>query len=90
MAGKGVDIVLEDPYCLPFADNSVDVVVSSSCFEQAEFFWLLFLTISDFINGLSYPHPENFINHSAEQEDQRGHYLKKARKRLAAAMKAAL
>jgi SAM-dependent methyltransferase len=41
-AGNGVDVVIEDPYCLPFADESADVVVSSSCFEHAEFFWLLF------------------------------------------------
>lgn len=45
VAGKGVDVVLEDPYCLPFADQSVDVVVSSSCFEHSEMFWLLFLEI---------------------------------------------
>ena len=43
VAGKGVDVVLEDPYRLPFADSSVDVVVSSSCFEHSEMFWLLFL-----------------------------------------------
>lgn len=40
--GKGVDIVIQDPYSLPFEDNSVDVCVCSSCFEHAEFFWLLF------------------------------------------------
>jgi SAM-dependent methyltransferase len=45
VAGKGVDVVLEDPYRLPFADNSLDAVVSSSCFEHAEMFWLLFLEI---------------------------------------------
>jgi SAM-dependent methyltransferase len=39
---KNVDIVVSDPYTLPFDDNSVDVVVSSSCFEHSEFFWLLF------------------------------------------------
>ncbi len=43
--GSGVDIVLDDPYQLPFDDNSLDAVVSSSCFEHAEFFWLLFLEI---------------------------------------------
>jgi SAM-dependent methyltransferase len=32
-------------YKLPFADGSVDVVLSSSCFEHSEFFWLLFLEI---------------------------------------------
>jgi len=39
---KGVDVVITDPYSLPFEDESADVVVSSSCFEHSEFFWLLF------------------------------------------------
>ena len=43
--GKGVDVCLEDPYHLPFADQSIDIVVSSSCFEHAELFWVLFLEI---------------------------------------------
>ncbi|MEP3349843.1 MAG: methyltransferase domain-containing protein [Marinomonas sp.] len=43
--GKGIDVVLDDPYVLPFADNSVDVVVSSSCFEHSEMFWVLFLEV---------------------------------------------
>jgi len=42
---KGVDVVLTDPYQLPFEDNSVDIVVCSSCFEHSELFWLLFLEI---------------------------------------------
>jgi SAM-dependent methyltransferase len=46
VAGNGVDIVLEDPYVLPFIDGSVDVVVSSSCFEHCEMFWILFLEIA--------------------------------------------
>ena len=41
----GVDIVLTDPYILPFEDNSVDFVISASCFEHSEFFWLNFLEI---------------------------------------------
>ena len=41
-AGEGVDVVLDDPYQLPFEPSSVDVVVSSSCFEHIEFFWLMF------------------------------------------------
>ena len=44
-AGPNVDVLLEDPYKLPFDDNSVDVVLSSSCFEHAEFFWQSFLEI---------------------------------------------
>ena len=35
--GPGVDVVLDDPYRLPFADASVDVVVSSSCLSTSNF-----------------------------------------------------
>lgn len=44
-AAPGVDVVLADPYKLPFPDESVDVVLSSSCFEHSEFFWESFLEI---------------------------------------------
>jgi SAM-dependent methyltransferase len=40
--GLNVDIVLDDPYIIPIPDNSVDYVLSSSCFEHSEFFWLSF------------------------------------------------
>lgn len=40
--GKGVDVVLDDPYHLPFDSETADVVVTSSCFEHSEFFWLVF------------------------------------------------
>jgi SAM-dependent methyltransferase len=45
VAGPGVDVVLSDPYSLPFPANSADVVLSSSCFEHSELFWVLFLEI---------------------------------------------
>lgn len=41
----GVDIVLDDPYTLPFQENEIDIVVSSSCYEHSEFFWLSFLEV---------------------------------------------
>ncbi|MBC7205353.1 MAG: class I SAM-dependent methyltransferase [Methyloversatilis sp.] len=41
-AGRGVDVVLDDPYRLPFEDGVADVVVSSSCFEHVYMFWLTF------------------------------------------------
>lgn len=44
-AAKGVDIVISDPYTLPFEDASVDIVLSNSCFEHSEMFWLVFLEI---------------------------------------------
>jgi SAM-dependent methyltransferase len=54
--GKGVDVIITDPYKLPFDDESVDVVLSSSCFEHSEFFWLLFLEIQRVLkaSGLFY------------------------------------
>lgn len=41
--GKGVDVILNDPYKLPFKDNSIDIIVCNSCFEHSQFFWLLFM-----------------------------------------------
>lgn len=37
-----VDVVLKDSYELPFADGSLDIVISGQAFEHVEFFWLLF------------------------------------------------
>lgn len=42
---NGVDIILEDAYSFPLESNSVDIVVSSSCFEHSELFWLTYLEI---------------------------------------------
>lgn len=54
--GNGVDIVLKDPYEFPFESNSVDCVLSSSCFEHSEFFWIVFLDIMRILkpDGLLY------------------------------------
>ena len=41
--GNGVDIVLTDPYKFPINDQSVDVVITSSCFEHSEMFWMSYL-----------------------------------------------
>lgn len=41
--GLGVDLVLTDPYSLPIPSSSADIVVTSSCFEHSEMFWVLFL-----------------------------------------------
>jgi SAM-dependent methyltransferase len=45
VVGQGVDVILDDPYTLPFEDASVDIVVSSSCLEHSEMFWLVFLEV---------------------------------------------
>ncbi len=43
VAGKGVDVILSDPYSLPFENDSADMVLSSSCFEHSEMFWVVYL-----------------------------------------------
>jgi SAM-dependent methyltransferase len=43
VGGANVDVVMSDPYKLPFDDESVDAVLCSSCFEHSEFFWELFV-----------------------------------------------
>lgn len=55
-AGPGVDRIVDDPYSLPIEDDFADIVVSSSCFEHSEFFWLLFNEAQRILkpNGLCY------------------------------------
>lgn len=43
---NGVDLVLQDPYQLPFHDNSVDIILCGQAFEHVEFFWRLFEEMS--------------------------------------------
>ena len=38
----GADVFLEDPYTFPVESESLDIVISSSCFEHSEMFWLTF------------------------------------------------
>jgi SAM-dependent methyltransferase len=40
--GKGVDLVIRDPYKFPLSDGSVDCVISGQMLEHNEFFWLTF------------------------------------------------
>ena len=64
--GKGVDVVITDPYQLPFEDEQFDVCVSSSCFEHSEFFWLSFLEMARIVKrgGLIYLNaPSNGLFH---------------------------
>ncbi|MCE1175643.1 MAG: glycosyltransferase [Burkholderiales bacterium] len=64
--GKGVDLVITSPYELPFEDNSVDIVVSSSCFEHSEMFWIVYLEIMRILkpHGLFYLNvPSNGMFH---------------------------
>ena len=64
--GKGVDILLTDAYNLPLESESADVIVSSSCFEHAEMFWLSFLEIMRVLkpDGLFYMNaPSNGLFH---------------------------
>ncbi|WP_170937277.1 MULTISPECIES: methyltransferase domain-containing protein [Rhodomicrobium] len=42
-AGPGVDVLMEAPDRLPFADDDFDAVISSSTYERAAHFWMLLL-----------------------------------------------
>ena len=44
--GPGVDVVIDDPYQLPFEDGAFDILVSGQAFEHVEFFWKLFEEMS--------------------------------------------
>jgi len=45
-AGPNVDRVLDDPFLFPFADESVDAVISGQMLEHNEMFWLTFLEMA--------------------------------------------
>ena len=68
---SGVDqLHSDDPdveYKLPVSDSSVDMVVSSSCFEHDEFFWVTFLEIMRVLkpHGVFYMSaPSNGVYHT--------------------------
>ncbi|MEJ0092834.1 MAG: methyltransferase domain-containing protein [Methylocella sp.] len=54
-AGPGIEIVLTDPYRIPLADGSVDIVISGQTLEHSEFFWRAF---EEMVRVLR---PEDFI-----------------------------
>jgi hypothetical protein len=41
--GPGVDVVLDDPYVLPFQDNHFDIVISGQMLEHCPLFWRIFV-----------------------------------------------
>lgn len=41
--GRGVDLVLSDPYAYPFPDGHFHMIVSTSCFEHDALFWITFM-----------------------------------------------
>lgn len=62
----GVDVVLTDPYSIPLEDGLADAVVTSSCFEHSEFFWLTFMEALRLLtpSGLLYMNaPANGVFH---------------------------
>lgn len=44
--GEGIDVVLKDPYVLPFDNDEIDIIISGQAFEHVEFFWDLFVEMS--------------------------------------------
>ena len=56
VSGNGVDHILADPYQINLESNSADVILTSSCLEHSEMFWLLYLEVIRVLkpNGLFY------------------------------------
>ena len=54
--GDNVDIVQDDPYVLPFKDETFDIITSTSVFEHSSMFWVLSNEIFRVLkpNGLFY------------------------------------
>ncbi len=72
--GKGVDVVLADPDHFPFEDRSFDAIVSTSCFEHAEFFWLTVLECARVLAHGGYLYlnaPSNGMYHPAPTDNWR-------------------
>jgi FkbM family methyltransferase len=44
--GDNVDVVMPAPYSIPFADETMDVVVSGQVFEHVPYFWASFLEMA--------------------------------------------
>jgi SAM-dependent methyltransferase len=44
--GRNVDVVMKQPYRLPFRRNSADVIISGQAFEHIPFFWVSFLELA--------------------------------------------
>lgn len=51
--GPNVDVV-GSSHNLPFNDSTFDIVISTSCFEHDEFFWITFLEISRVLKNNGY------------------------------------
>lgn len=69
--GDNVDIVLEDPYKLPYENESIDAIISISTFEHTEFFWLTYLEIlrvlkKDGLFFLNAPSNSKFHRHETD------------------------
>lgn len=62
--GENVDIVMDEPYRIPVATESVDVAVCGQVFEHVPFFWISFLELARVLR------PDGFLLLSAPS---RGH-----------------
>jgi SAM-dependent methyltransferase len=72
--GRGVDVLLQDPYTFPFDADEFDLVVSSSCFEHTDFFWLTFLEMVRVTKSGGYLYinaPSNGIVHRYPRDNWR-------------------
>ena len=61
-----VDIFLKDPHKFPFQNRSIDLIISTSCFEHDPCFWLTFKEMTRVIKNDGYIYinaPKNGVYH---------------------------
>lgn len=66
-SGFNVDVVSTNPLTIPFPRETFDFVISSSCFEHDDFFWVTYLEIMRILkpHGLFYLNvPSNGVYHA--------------------------
>jgi|APGre2960657423_1045063.scaffolds.fasta_scaffold02066_4 SAM-dependent methyltransferase len=72
-SGPNVDFVCKNDN-IPFKDNYFDVIISTSCFEHDDFFWLTFLEMCRLVkpNGFIYINaPSGGVYHAAPVDNWR-------------------
>src|SRR5882757_2811173 len=72
--GAGVDVVFGDRHALPFADEHFNAVISTSCFEHDQMFWLTFIEMARVTASSGYIYinaPSNGAYHSYPSDNWR-------------------
>lgn len=53
-SGNNVDVVMEEPYSIPFEDNTFDVIITGQVIEHIPFLWATFLELARILKPSGY------------------------------------